>query len=204
MVMTHSDGRERLLEVGADLFHDRGYAETTLRDIAQQAGMKAGSIYYHFASKDELLAEVLRLGMAAITEAFVAADAEARQGQAETRLRAAISAHMEALFRHGPFTTAHVSVLGRAPQAVRDQIVPLRDAYEALWTQLLSELRDNGAIRASLDVHFVRLTLLGAMNLSLEWFDPTGEHSLETLIDQLVDQFWGGLAHTDVTREKQR
>ncbi len=118
-----------------------------------------------------------------------------------TRLRAAISAHMEALFRHGPFTTAHVSVLGRAPKAVRDQIVPLRDAYESLWTQLLSELRDEGALRPSLDVRFVRLNLLGAMNSSLEWFDPAGEQPLEMLIDHLVDQFWAGLAKSDLTQE---
>lgn len=198
MVVTSLDSRLRLLEVGADLFHHRGYAETTLRDIAQDAGMKAGSIYYHFASKEELLTEVLRSGMTAITEAFEKARmATTPAAQPEECFRAAITAHMGALYEYGPFTAAHVTVLSRAPEEVRKQILPLRDSYESLWTEFLSELRERGALRPSLDIHFMRLNVLGAMNSSLEWFDPSGDQPLATLIDQLVDQFWGGLAQTN-------
>lgn len=195
--MTTTDGRQRILEVGADLFHERGYAETSLRDIARRAGMKAGSIYYHFASKDELLSEVLRLGMTAITEALEMARAgAARQDDPHRLFRAAVTAHMRALFELGPFTAAHVTVLGRAPREVRDEIVPLRDAYEAVWAQLLVELREAGSIRPALDLRFTRLHLLGAMNSSLDWFDPAGDQPLEALIDQFVDQFWIGLSDT--------
>ena len=55
--------RQQILAVAATLFCARGYAGTSLRDIAAAAGMKAGSLYYHFASKEELTAEVLRIGV---------------------------------------------------------------------------------------------------------------------------------------------
>ena len=63
-------GRDRILEEAAALFVRQGYRETTLRDIAAAAGMKAGSIYYHFDAKDELLAAVLETGIARITRSF--------------------------------------------------------------------------------------------------------------------------------------
>src|SRR5260221_3682457 len=55
--------RQQILDVAAKLFRARGYTETSLRDIGKQVGMKAGSLYYHFTSKEELAAEVLRIGV---------------------------------------------------------------------------------------------------------------------------------------------
>ena len=63
-------GRQRVLEQAAWLFLQHGYRETTLRDIAAAAGMKAGSIYYHFDSKEQLLAAVLDTGIERITRSF--------------------------------------------------------------------------------------------------------------------------------------
>lgn len=55
--------RQHILDVAAKLFRATGYTKTSLRDIGERAGMKAGSLYYHFASKEELVAEVLRTGV---------------------------------------------------------------------------------------------------------------------------------------------
>ncbi|WP_164135302.1 helix-turn-helix domain-containing protein, partial [Stenotrophomonas maltophilia] len=65
--------RQQILDVAASLFRARGYTETSLRDIGAQVGMKAGSLYYHFASKEELAAEVLRIGVQRVHEAVVSA-----------------------------------------------------------------------------------------------------------------------------------
>lgn len=192
-VHAEADTRERLLQVGADLFLELGYAETSLRAIAERAGMKAGSIYYHFASKDALLTEILRIGMERVTEAHEAAVASTLGADPETRLRAAIAAHLEALFAHGPFTAAHVVVFQRAPTEVREAIVPLRDAYEARWAALFEALAATGELRPTVDLGLARLTLLGAMNGALEWFDPAGTRPLEALIDQVADLAWRGI-----------
>jgi len=49
------DTRGRILDAATELFNERGYAGTSIRDIAERTGMTKGSLYYHFASKDELL-----------------------------------------------------------------------------------------------------------------------------------------------------
>ncbi|MEP4861455.1 MAG: helix-turn-helix domain-containing protein, partial [Alphaproteobacteria bacterium] len=49
-------GRDGVLDIAARLFREQGYGSVSLRKIADAAGIKAGSIYYHFGSKDEIVA----------------------------------------------------------------------------------------------------------------------------------------------------
>ena len=52
--------REELLELAAAMFAERGLRATTVRDIADAAGILSGSLYHHFSSKEEMVDEVLR------------------------------------------------------------------------------------------------------------------------------------------------
>ena len=71
-----SPSRQRVLDCAARLFRQRGYGATSLRDIAAESGMKAGSLYYHFASKDEIVIDVLNIGVARVNEAVKTAVAK--------------------------------------------------------------------------------------------------------------------------------
>ena len=185
-------GRDRIMDEAATLFLQQGYDATSLRDIADAVGMKAGSIYYHFASKDELLAQILHRGITVMQTAFD--DAERVTGSRPTvRIEAHVRAHLAALFENGPYTAAHVMTFRTAPDAVRDEIVPVRDAYEARWTDLLRDLQADGTIPASIDVNVARLILFGAMNSSVEWFDPS-RGNLDRFAAAITQQFWNGVA----------
>ena len=54
--------RQSILHAAAGLFRQQGYAAVSLRDIAEAVGMKTGSLYYHFSSKESLVEEILSLG----------------------------------------------------------------------------------------------------------------------------------------------
>ena len=187
-------GRERVLDAAAERFVVQGYAATTLRQIAGDVGIKAGSIYHHFDSKDELFAAVLQQGIDVMVAAFerVIIDLDG-ETDARARLAAHVRAHLGALFEHGPFTANHVTAFFTAPPEVRDRIVPIRDAYEARWTALLDDLQSAGAIRPGVDTGLLRLTLFGTMNWSVEWFDPRRGH-LDEFATEIIDQFWDGVA----------
>lgn len=184
------DGRQRILLAAARLFLTRGYAETSVRVIADAVEMKPASIYHHFSSKDELLTEILDIGMDAVTTAFASAHAELdNNADAKTRLEAHVAAHLHALFGHQAFTAAHVTVFPFVPATVRSAAVSQRDAYEASWTELLH------SIAPKLDdtqIRLVRLTLFGAMNSTIQWFD-TSEGSLDGLARTIVHTLWVGL-----------
>jgi hypothetical protein len=98
-----------------------------------------------------------------------------------------VRAHLSALFENGPYTAAHVTAFRTAPVEVRDAVVPMRDAYEARWTELLA------ALEIGTPVGLSRLTLFGAMNTAVEWFD-TERGNLDELADVITRQFWEGAA----------
>lgn len=177
------------------MFLANGYAETSLRTLAQAVGMKPASIYHHFESKDALLTEILRIGMHAVNDAFDRAAAAtpnvAPNGSERERLIAHITAHLDALYAHQTFTAAHVTVFPFVPAEVRRAAVPERDAYEQRWTALIAELAPH-LDRA--EVQLARLVALGAMNSTLQWFDPD-RGDLRALAQRLGALFWDGL-HT--------
>lgn len=196
MVAAHLDrdqsGRDRITDAAAELFLRNGYAQTSLRDIASAAGIKAGSIYYHFDSKESLFIDILEEGIRVMEDAFTLAAEESRGSDGETRIGRHIQGHLSALFEHGPYTTNHVSAFHIAPPSVKDAVIPARDRYEAAWVDLFDELMARGEMSHALSPSLLRLALFGAMNFAVEWFDPS-RGNLDELAMVITRQFWRGV-----------
>lgn len=165
--------RRLILDHAARLFRQRGYAETSLRDIATVCGMKTASLYYHFASKEEIVTEVLNTGVATVSE-------EARRrvnnlgpdAPPADRVQAAISAHLHALLELDDYTGANIRIFGHVPPHVRAATMASREHYEQWWRDLLTDASARGAIRPGTDLRHLRVLLLGAMNWSVECHRP--------------------------------
>lgn len=191
MVEAEQSGRRRVLDAAAELFVAQGYAGTTLRHIAAAAGIKAGSIYHHFDSKESLFVSVLEDGIGVMIDAFDATAATLEpQDAVPAHLNAHVRAHLSAVFEHGPYTTAHVTSFFSAPPEVRTQVVPARDSYEQQWRDLFDRLFP--ATPAKI-LRLQRLILFGAMNATAEWFDPSGDVSLDQLASTISHQFLHGV-----------
>ena len=81
-------GRDRILSAAAILFCEHGYAGVSMRKIAASCEMKAGSLYYHFKSKDQILTEVLNIGIKKVHAAVATALADTPEAVSYTHLRA--------------------------------------------------------------------------------------------------------------------
>ena len=155
--------------------------------------MKAGSIYYHFASKDAIVTEILDAGIQAVhTEVRASIEALPADASAETILRTALRGHLRTLLEHGDYTSANVRIFGQVPPAVRDANLAVRRDYEKYLDDLLSNLQASGAIRPDVNIGRFRLMLIGALNATLEWFDPT-KGDAEALADDYADTFLIGI-----------
>ena len=187
------DGRQLILDTAARLFREDGYAATSLRDIADACGMKAGSLYYHFASKDAIIGEVLRIGVERVSAevrgavAALPADADAR-----TLLHTAIRAHLSALLELHDYTSANVRIFGQVPASVRDAHIATRDAYERFWTSLLKRCAKLGGWDPRRKLGLTRLFLINALNGSLEWFSE-GRSTVDELTWELAELVLDGL-----------
>jgi AcrR family transcriptional regulator len=172
-VEVDSATRERILLEAARLFRHHGFAATTLREVADASGIKAGSIYYHFESKDQILGEVLDKGIQVVTDAVrqrvdaLPADATARQ-----RLAAAIEGHLWGLLHHGDFTSANIRIYGQIPPAAKNRHRKIRRDYADYWDGLLEDALKRGELRSDTGTAMVRLFLIGALNWTVEWYNP--------------------------------
>lgn len=192
-------GRDGVLNVAARLFREQGYGSVSLRKLAEAAGIKAGSIYYHFGSKDEIVAAVLDAGIQVVHESMRQAVSALPEGTgAEEILRTTIRAHLRALLDASDYSSANVRIFGQVPQSVRDANLPTRRAYEAEWDRLLSQLQDNGALKSDVDIRRLRMMLIGALNATLEWFDPD-RGSAEALSRTYADVFLNGILEKQET-----
>src|ERR1044072_7630538 len=111
--------RERLLDAAAKVFRDKGYAGARLSDIAELAEMHVPGVYYYFDSKEDLVEEVRRAGVArafSFVEDRVAAVPEGRP--ALERLRAAIEAHVLVVLEIGDYTSANIRIFGPLPDDI--------------------------------------------------------------------------------------
>ncbi len=182
-------GRDRILSVAAELFVAKGYDGTSLRTIGDAVGMQPASIYHHFESKDHLLEAILDIGIEAIGSAFdEVSEMLTDDTPGSFRLEAHIAAHLQALFANEAFTAAHVTVFYLSPDSVREVAVPARDAYEARWTRLLEQVVPKLSKKART---YIRLSLLGAMNSTLNWFDPENG-TIEDLASAMANNLWNG------------
>lgn len=165
--------RQRILDAAARAFSLEGYAATTINDIATTADMQGGSIYYYFESKDDILQEVLDVGVTRVFSAVRRATASSAVSSAfNEKLQAAVTAHLTMLLSQGDYTSANIRVFEQAPAAVKRQNRKLRAAYAEFWGQLLLEGQRSGEIRKTVDVGVLRLMLLGAMNWAVTWYRP--------------------------------
>tara|TARA_B100001093_G_scaffold362492_1_gene347237 strand:- start:1088 stop:1675 length:588 start_codon:yes stop_codon:yes gene_type:complete len=181
-VATSSTGRERILKSAARLFGELGYDRTSIRKISLESGMKAGSIYYFFKSKDELLLEVQARGFELMSK--YVAEATTNVTDPWERLYRACEAHLNGMFDNRTFIEVTVRELpDRHPGPSRRAMIRLRSKYEALFVRIIEDLPLNGSV----DHSDFRLTLLGSMAWTLVWYDPAGRHTPHEMARKMVD-----------------
>jgi len=164
--------RERILDAAAAVFRERGFAVTRLSDIAERAELRTPSLYYHFASKEELIEAVLSLGVTRTFEHVQASVAEVPAGDPLGRLRAAIQAHVRMSQQTGDYSAANLRLYGQMPEDIRKRLQHTQRKVGLYWHELLEDAQKAGAIRSDLDLSALRMLILGALNWAVEWYQP--------------------------------
>jgi AcrR family transcriptional regulator len=185
--------RERILDAAAICFRDRGFAATRLSDIAAHAELQAPSLYYHFKSKEELIEEVLSLG---VTRTFAHVQERVAAAPAEdplARLTAAIEAHLSMVLETGNYSAANLRLYGQMPVDIRRRLQRTQRTVGHYWGQLLADAQQAGLIRQDLDLSATRMLILGSLNWVAEWYRPgkltpveLGRHATTILLQGIV------------------
>lgn len=175
--------RGKLLQTAAHLFRSKGYERTTVRDLASAVGIQSGSIFHHFKSKDEILRSVMEETILYNTALMRASLAEA--GTLRERVLALIRCELQSIMGGtGEAMAVLVYEWRSLSQASQQFILELRDTYEQLWLDVLSEAKAAGYFNA--DSFILRRFLTGALSWTNTWFRPEGPMSLDQLAEQAL------------------
>jgi AcrR family transcriptional regulator len=152
------------MNAAARVLLDRGYAGTRLADIADEAGLQAGSLYYHFDSKEKLVEEVLRYGVQ-FAHAHVRATVEELPESATPgeRLEAAVRGFLEATLELGDMSPAHIRTFHQLPPDIQERLRPVRRAFGRFWEELVDAAISAGDVRGDIDPYILRVFIINAL-----------------------------------------
>ncbi len=178
-----SDRRGELLALAAQMFAERGLRATTVRDIADSAGIQSGSLYHHFDSKESMVDEILRGFLDDLLGRYRAIVAEDLGPRATLETIVAVS--FDAIDRQH----AAVAIYQNEARYLADQprfgyIGERWAEFRSLWLTILRDGIADGSFRADLDVDLAYRFMRDTVWVSVGWYRPGGSASIQTVAEQ--------------------
>ena len=184
--------REELLQIAAEQFATKGFKNTTVRDIADAAGILSGSLYHHFDSKESMVDEILSTFQEELFGSY--AEILARDADARAKLEAAVRVSFEAIDRH----RNEVAIFQNEADYLGtfDRFAYLADRNKQsrnVWLTLLNEGVAAGALRKDLDVELVYRFIRDTVWVAVRWYRPGGKLRHHDIADQYLTILLDGI-----------
>jgi AcrR family transcriptional regulator len=177
--------QEQILKAAAALFVKQGYAGTSIRDIGNQVGLLAGSVYHHFPSKEDLFVAIHREGFRQLVARIE--DALARHKDPWERLEAACAVHIaSAVAGNAIDKITAIGLFAIHEGKLQKRLERDRKAYDRKLRTLVDDL----GLPTSRNRSIFRLALLGALNWTITWYKP-GKLDPDGIANALRETFRG-------------
>jgi AcrR family transcriptional regulator len=176
--------RQRILDAAAKILAKRGYSETTLQEVASECGMYAGSIYYYFDSRDDLVREVLAESLMRMHRNIEAMGEVLPKPVTDTeRLQRIIKVLLDANIRRDDYAIAYNRNFDQIPEHIASEIKRERRRYRTDWDDILISGRDSGEFGEDTDAVLARFLILGAIHWVSRWYEPGGARKPEEITE---------------------
>lgn len=182
------DTDEKVLLAAGKLFREKGFAATTVREIAAAAQILPGSLHYRYSSKDDILVALMKRGVERAIKSVELATANERS--AIERLRLGLRAHLELLCNGDDSLYVLLFDWRSLTSGALKGVLRERERLESFWTGLLYEAHASGSARPLLDIELVRHFGFGAINWVATWYRREDGRTPA----QIADAFWSFLA----------
>jgi len=184
--------RDELLELAATMFAERGLRATTVRDIADSAGILSGSLYHHFSSKEEMVDELLRGFLDWLFERYQ--QIVATEPNPLERLKGLFMASFEAIEDLHAQVVIYQDEAKRLSSLERFSYVEERNKEQRkMWVDVLNQGIEEGYFRPDIDVDLVYRFIRDTTWVSVRWYQPGGPLTAEQVGRQYLSIVLGGI-----------
>ena len=193
-----SERRAALVQLAADMFAERGFKATTVRDLAQAAGMLSGSLYHHFDSKESIMDELLHAYINELLPEYRRVVQEG--GSAREMLSRLVAAAFGSFERHRPAILVWQSEGAHLKEIPRFAYVAEAEAEtERLWIRVIRRGIRSGEFRDSLDATLAYRFIRDVVWVAARWYRPGGRLTIRQLKTQYLSIMLDGIDSAAVT-----
>jgi AcrR family transcriptional regulator len=184
--------RDELLELAATMFAERGLRATTVRDIADSAGILSGSLYHHFSSKEEMVDELLRGFLDWLFDRYQ--EIVATEPNPLERLKGLFMTSFEAIEDRHAQVVIYQDEAKRLSGQERFSYVDDRNREQRkMWVDVLNQGVEEGCFRPDLDVDLVYRFIRDTTWVSVRWYQPGGPMTAKQVGQQYLSIVLGGI-----------
>jgi TetR/AcrR family transcriptional regulator, cholesterol catabolism regulator len=180
-----SDRRSELLAIAGDLFAERGYKNTTVRDIADAAGILSGSLYHHFDSKETIADELLTRFLDDLFGRY--RDVAATEPDPRKAFEALVDASFQAIDRHHAAIALYQNEgkqLGLLPRFA--YLEQTNQEFREIWLGTLKKGIASGVFRSDLDATMAYRFVRDTVWVAVRWYSPGGKLTAEAVSAQYL------------------
>ncbi|RJL20701.1 TetR/AcrR family transcriptional regulator [Bailinhaonella thermotolerans] len=190
-----AERRAALLATAAEVFASRGYSATTVREVAEAAGMLGGSLYYHFDSKESMVDEILSTFL---TDMWAAYDRVLDSGLgARETFQALIVESFRTIDRHRPAVVIYQNeskLLAKNPHF--SYLVESQERFREMWMSVLDRGVLDGVFRADLDTGLLYRFIRDTVWVAASWYRGDGPLSADEIARQYISMVLEGILST--------
>lgn len=191
MAIAISKRKEQIAEIAQNLFREKGFTASSMRDIAREAGVEAPSLYSHFKSKDEILAFICFR----IADDFFEAQEPILNSISDPvdKLNRLITEHINVIIQNIDASAVFFNEWSHLKEPALSEFVAMRERYEKGMHDVIQEGITSGDFRMTDERFAVRL-LFSVINGVHEWYKTSGKISPDEIGEQMSEFILNGLA----------
>jgi AcrR family transcriptional regulator len=183
--------RDDVLRQAIGLFNRRGYDAASISDLARELGVTKSAVFYHFDSKESMLAAALDEALDALSDAVADGEQAVGGSDAYDRLRSTVHASVTILVQHLPAVTLLLRVRGNSP--LEQQALQRRRDLDNRIAVLVQNAVQEGRLRGDIAPDVISRLIFGMVNSLTEWYQPAGAVDESTLAASVTSVLFDGL-----------
>lgn len=191
--------REELLEAAAELFSEKGFYGTSIRDIARKLGVSLSVIYHHFENKEGLWSAIIDYSVGIVPPRLE--ESVKGSGEPIDRFRQLLRAHLEASAMYRKESRMFLIDINRLSASGNKVAQDIQRRILGIYVAMIEELRGEGLVRTSHST-IMAFNVLGVINWYLRWHRPDGPMSVEQLYEEIISFVLYGAIGVPPVREE--